>query len=85
MKKRIGKYSYHGDSEGPKPFGFRRVLYHFPFIGDKLVVCKFDSTVRGGRFSVNGPILGSGVSRRVRPIFANGWEPGTPQPWRLSN
>lgn len=31
----VGEYSYYDDPEGPENFE-KNVLYHFPFIGDKL-------------------------------------------------
>lgn len=37
----VGDYSYYDDPEGPEQFESKCVLYHFPFVGDKLVIGKF--------------------------------------------
>ncbi len=49
----VGDYSYYDDPEGPEHFEARCVLYHFPFIGDKLIG-KFCALARGVRFIMNG-------------------------------
>jgi len=35
----------------------RNVLYHFPFIGDKLIIGKFCAIARGVKFIMNGAIV----------------------------
>ncbi len=42
----IGDYTYYDDPEDSENFG-RNVLYHFPFIGDKLIIGKFCAISRG--------------------------------------
>jgi virginiamycin A acetyltransferase len=37
----VGEYSYYDDPEGPEHFEAKCVLYHFPFIGNKLFIGKF--------------------------------------------
>lgn len=57
------------------------MLYHFPFIGDKLVIGKFCAVARDVRFIMNGANHQiSGFSTYPFYIFANGWELVTPQP-----
>ena len=34
----VDEYSYYDDPDGPEHFEAKCVLYHFPFIGDKLVL-----------------------------------------------
>lgn len=42
----VGEYTYYDDPEDPEDFE-RNVLYHFPFIADKLIIGKFCATARG--------------------------------------
>jgi virginiamycin A acetyltransferase len=77
----VGEYSYYDDPEGPEQFESKCVLYHFPFIGDKLVIGKFCALARGLRFIMNGANHQiSGFSTYPFYIFGNGWESVTPQP-----
>ena len=77
----IGDYSYYDDPEGPEQFEAKCVLYHFPFIGDKLVIGKFCALARGVRFIMNGANHQiSGFSTYPFYIFGNGWESVTPEP-----
>ena len=56
------------------------MLYHFPFIGDKLVIGKFCALARGVKFIMNGANHKlSGISTYPFQIFGNGWETVTPQ------
>ena len=45
----IGDYTYYDDPEDSENFQ-RNVLYHFPFIGDKLIIGKFCAIARGAKF-----------------------------------
>ena len=45
----IGDYTYYDDPEGADNFE-RQVLYHFPFIGDRLVIGKYCSIACGAKF-----------------------------------
>jgi virginiamycin A acetyltransferase len=62
----------------------RNVLYHFPFIGDKLIIGKFCAIARGVKFIMNGANhKTSGVSTYPFFIFGHGWEKAAPQPGDL--
>ena len=74
----IGDYTYYDDPEDSENFE-RNVLYHFHFVGDKLIIGKFCAIARGVRFIMNGAnhALG-GFSSYPFYIFGNGWESATP-------
>jgi virginiamycin A acetyltransferase len=79
----IGDYTYYDDPEDSENFE-RNVLYHFPFIGDKLIVGKFCAIARGAKFIMNGANHKlSGVSTYPFQIFGNGWEKVMPKPGDL--
>jgi virginiamycin A acetyltransferase len=70
----IGDYTYYDDPEDSENFE-RNVLYHYPFVGDKLVIGKFCALARGIKFIMNGANHKlSGISTYPFSIFANGWE-----------
>lgn len=76
----VGDYTYHDDPEDSENFE-RNVLYHFPFIGDKLIIGKFCAIAKGVQFIMNGANHKlSGISTFPFYIFGNGWEKATPQP-----
>lgn len=76
----IGDYTYYDDPEDSEGFE-RNVLYHFPFIGDRLVIGKFCAIARGVKFIMNGANhKTSGISTYPFQIFGNGWEKVMPQP-----
>jgi virginiamycin A acetyltransferase len=79
----IGDYTYYDDPEDSENFE-RNVLYHFPFIGDKLVIGKFCALARGVKFIMNGANHKlSGISTYPFQIFGNGWEKVAPAPGDL--
>jgi virginiamycin A acetyltransferase len=79
----VGDYSYYDDLEDAENFE-RNVLYHFPFIGDKLVIGKFCAIARGAKFIMNGANHKmSGISTYPFQIFGNGWEKVMPAPGDL--
>jgi virginiamycin A acetyltransferase len=79
----IGDFTYYDDPEDSENFE-RNVLYHFPFIGDKLIIGKFCALARGVKFIMNGANHKiSGFSTYPFQIFGNGWEKVTPQPDEL--
>jgi virginiamycin A acetyltransferase len=81
----IGNYTYYDDLEDSDNFE-RNVLYHFPFIGDKLIIGKFCALATGVKFIMNGANHKiSGFSSYPFQIFGNGWERLTPQPDELIN
>lgn len=70
----VGDYTYYDDPEDTGNFE-RNVMYHFPFIGDKLVIGKFCALARGVKFIMNGANHKlSGISTYPFQIFGNGWE-----------
>lgn len=76
----IGDFTYYDDPEDSENFE-RNVLYHFPFIGDKLVIGKFCAIAKGVQFILNGANHKlSGFSTFPFYIFGNGWEKTMPQP-----
>ncbi|BAY82823.1 acetyltransferase family protein [Calothrix parasitica NIES-267] len=75
----IGDYTYYDDLEDSENFE-RNVLYHFPFIGDKLIIGKFCALATGVKFIMNGANHKiSGFSTYPFQIFGNGWEKVTPE------
>jgi virginiamycin A acetyltransferase len=75
----IGDYTYYDDPEDSEDFE-RNVLYHFPFIGDKLIIGKFCAIARGVKFIMNGANHKlTGFSTYPFQIFGNGWERVMPQ------
>ncbi|MGB7800995.1 Vat family streptogramin A O-acetyltransferase [Buttiauxella sp.] len=79
----IGDFTYYDDPEDSEDFE-RNVLYHFPFIGDKLVIGKFCAIAKGVQFIMNGANHKlSGFSTFPFYIFGNGWEKAMPKPGDL--
>lgn len=79
----IGDYTYYDDPEDSENFE-RNVLYHFPFIGDKLIIGKFCAIARGAKFIMNGANHKlSGISTYPFQIFGKGWEKVMPAPGDL--
>jgi virginiamycin A acetyltransferase len=75
----IGDYTYYDDPEDSENFE-RNVLYHYPFIGDKLIIGKFCALARGVKFIMNGANHKmSGFSTYPFSIFGNGWEKVMPK------
>lgn len=74
----IGDYTYYDDPVDSEDFE-RNVLYHYPFMGDKLIIGKFCALATGVRFIMNGANHKlSGLSTYPFSIFGNGWERVTP-------
>lgn len=79
----VGDYTYYDDPDGPENFE-SNVLYHFPFIGDKLIIGKFCAIAKGVTFIMNGANHKvSGFSTYPFQIFANGWEKVMPKAGEL--
>jgi len=75
----VGDYTYYDDPEDSENFA-RNVLYHYPFIGDRLIIGKFCALARGVKFIMNGANHKmSGISTYPFSIFGNGWEKVMPQ------
>ena len=49
----VGDYTYYDDPVDSENFE-RNILYHFPFIGDKLIISKFCAIARDVKFIMNG-------------------------------
>ncbi|WP_317930699.1 Vat family streptogramin A O-acetyltransferase [Halioxenophilus sp. WMMB6] len=79
----VGDYTYYDDPEGPERFQ-GNVLYHFPFIGDKLVIGKFCAIAKDVKFIMNGANHKlSGFSTYPFQIFGNGWQRVMPEAGEL--
>jgi virginiamycin A acetyltransferase len=79
----IGDYTYYDDPDDAENFE-RNVLYHYPFIGDKLIIGKFCAISHGVKFIMNGANhKQSGFSTYPFSIFGNGWERIVPKPGEL--
>ena len=79
----VGVYTYYDDPDGVENFE-RNVLYHFPFIGDRLVIGKFCAIARGVRFIMNGANHKlAGLSTYPFQIFGGGWERVMSRPGEL--
>ncbi|MBD1572590.1 Vat family streptogramin A O-acetyltransferase [Vibrio sp. S17_S38] len=69
----VGDYTYYDDPEGVERFE-SNVLYHFPFIGDKLIIGKFCSIAKDVKFIMNGANHKmSGFSSYPFYIFGHDW------------
>jgi virginiamycin A acetyltransferase len=79
----VGEYTYYDDPDDSEDFE-RNVLYHYPFLGDRLVIGRFCAIARGTKFIMNGANHRmSGISTYPFQIFGNGWERVMPQPGDL--
>lgn len=79
----VGDYTYYDDPVDSEGFE-RNVLYHFDFIGDKLIIGKFCAIARDVRFIMNGANHKmSGISTYPFQIFGGGWEKVMPKPGDL--
>ncbi len=70
----VGDFTYYDDFETPANFE-KNVLYHFDFIGDKLIIGKFCAIASGVKFIMNGGNHETTpISTYPFAIFENGWE-----------
>lgn len=77
----VGDYTYYDDPAGVERFE-ENVLYHFDFIGDRLIIGKFCSIAAGVRFLMNGGNHHvATMSSYPFSIFGNGWEAAAPESW----
>lgn len=73
----VGEYTYYDDPNGPEHFAERCVLYHYDFVGDRLVIGRFCALAQGVTFVMNGANHAmSGFSTYPFNIFGHGWEQG---------
>ncbi|GIU35236.1 Vat family streptogramin A O-acetyltransferase [Shewanella hafniensis] len=76
----VGDYTYYDDPAGPERLE-SNVLYHFDFVGDKLIIGKFCAIAKDVKFIMNGANHQvSGFSTYPFYIFGNGWEKAAPNP-----
>lgn len=73
----VGDYSYYDDPGGPEHFQDQNVLYHFDFLGDRLIIGKFCALAQGVIFIMNGAnhAMG-GISTFPFAALGGGWEEG---------
>jgi virginiamycin A acetyltransferase len=77
----VGDYSYYDDPLGVEQFE-KNVLYHFDFIGDRLIIGRFCSIAAETRFIMNGGNHATDwFTTFPFPIFGEGWEPAMPESW----
>ncbi|WP_166419605.1 Vat family streptogramin A O-acetyltransferase [Pseudoalteromonas sp. Z1A8] len=75
----VGDYTYYDDPDGPENFE-KNVLYHFDFIGDRLIIGKFCAIAKDVTFIMNGANHHtSGFSTYPFFIFGNDWEKSAPK------
>ncbi|UTD05002.1 Vat family streptogramin A O-acetyltransferase [Treponema denticola] len=75
----VGDYSYYDDPVNSENFE-NNVLYHYPFIGDKLIIGKFCAIARDVKFIMNGANHKMNCFTTYPfSIFRNGWEKVTPE------
>lgn len=69
----VGDYTYYDDPDNVENF-LKNVLYHFDFVGDKLIIGKFCQIATGVRFVMNGGNHAmSGFSTYPFAAFGNEW------------
>lgn len=70
----VGDYTYYDDPVAPEKFQENNVLYHFDFVGDRLVIGRFCALATGATFIMNGANhrMG-GPSTFPFPIFGDKW------------
>ena len=77
----VGDFTYYHDFTDPASFE-NNVLYHFDFIGDKLIIGKYCSIACGVKFIMNGGNHRTDwFTNYPFPIFGNGWEVAMPDAW----
>lgn len=69
----IGDYTYYDDPDNVENF-LKNILYHFDFVGDKLIIGKFCQIATGVRFIMNGGNHSmSGFSTYPFAAFGSEW------------
>jgi len=77
----VGDYTYYDDFENPENFE-RNVLYHFDFVGDRLIIGKFCSIASDVKFIMNGGNHRTDwLTNYPFPVFGHGWESVMPEEW----
>lgn len=82
-----GRFSYYDDRDETRDFFDRNVLYHYDFVGDRLVIGDFCAIAHGVRIFMNGGTHAmGGFSTFPFNIFGHGWENGfDPATWAAEN
>ncbi|TWR29330.1 hypothetical protein FPZ43_10255 [Mucilaginibacter pallidiroseus] len=71
----VGDYTYYADFTDASNFEQKNVLYHFDFIGDKLIIGNFCAIAADVKFMMNGANHETGpLSTFPFAAFGNGWE-----------
>lgn len=70
----VGEYTIHHDFKDPTDFETENVLYHYPVVGDKLIIGKYCSIAFGVKFIMNGANhkMGS-LTTYPFPVVAENW------------
>jgi len=77
----VGDYTYYDDPQGVERFE-SNVLYHFDFVGDRLIIGRFCSIAAETRFIMNGGNHPTDwMTTYPFPVFGEGWEAATPDAW----
>ena len=77
----VGDYTYYDDPAGMQEFE-RNVLYHFDFIGDRLIIGKFCSIATGVKFIMNGGNHRTDwLTNYPFPVFGGDWAAAMPDYW----
>jgi virginiamycin A acetyltransferase len=72
----VGDYTYYDDLHNPLSFE-NNVLYHFDFMGDRLIIGKFCAIASGAKFIMNGANHNiQAFSTFPFGAFGQGWEAG---------
>ncbi|EGJ50831.1 CatB-related O-acetyltransferase [Desulfocurvibacter africanus] len=75
----VGDYTYYDDPDGPENFE-RNVLYHFDFLGDRLIIGKFCAIAAGAKFIMNGGNhFMAGFTTYPFTLFGDGWDTALPK------
>lgn len=70
----VGDYTYYHDPDHAERFEERNVLYHFDFVGDRLVIGRFCALATGVTFIMNGANHpDAGLSTFPFAIFGADW------------
>lgn len=77
----VGDYTYYDDPSGVERFE-ENVLYHFDFVGDRLVIGRYCSIAAETRFIMNGGNHATDwFTTYPFPVFGHGWEEAMPESW----
>ncbi len=78
----VGDYTYYDDPAGAKNFD-HQVLYHYSFVGDKLIIGKFCAIAEGVKFIMNGANHSlSGFSTYPFEVFGGDWQIDRDYPYK---